>query len=118
MGVKASNTGWLNMDEVLVPESHRLGEEGEGFKIAMSCLDNARYTVAAGAVGLMKYCLESSVSYAKQRQTFGKSIGEHQLVKQLIAQMKQRIDLGELAVRKVGWLKNQGRRNTRETSMA
>ncbi len=118
MGVRASNTGWINMDEVPVPESHRLGEEGEGFKIAMSCLDNARYTVAAGAVGLMKYCLEASISYARQRRTFGQPIGDHQLVKQLIAQMKQRIDLGELAVRKVGWLKNRGARNTRETSMA
>ena len=82
MGVRASNTGWINMDEVPVPETHRLGEEGEGFKIAMSCLDNARYTVAAGAVGLMKYCLEASVSYSRQRRTFGQMIGAHQLVKQ------------------------------------
>ncbi len=118
MGVKASNTGWINMDNVPVPESHRLGEEGEGFKIAMSCLDNARYTVAAGAVGLMKYCLEASIDYAKQRVTFGHPIADHQLVKQMIAQMKQRIDLGELQVRRVGWLKNKGGRNTRETSMA
>lgn len=118
MGVKASNTGWINMDNVPVPESHRLGEEGEGFKIAMSCLDNARYTVAAGAVGLMKYCLKASIDYAKQRVTFGHPIADHQLVKQMIAQMKQRIDLGELQVRRVGWLKNKGERNTRETSMA
>jgi alkylation response protein AidB-like acyl-CoA dehydrogenase len=118
MGVKASNTGWINMDNVPVPESHRLGEEGEGFKIAMSCLDSARYTVAAGAVGLMKYCLEASIDYAKQRVTFGHPIADHQLVKQMIAQMKQRIDLGELQVRRVGWLKNKGERNTRETSMA
>jgi len=118
MGVHASNTGWINMDEVPVPESHRLGEEGEGFKIAMSCLDNARYTVAAGAVGVMKSCLEESVRYARERKTFGKPIAEYQLVQQMIAQMQQRIDLGELMVRKVGWLKNKGVRNTRETSMA
>ena len=118
MGVKASNTGWINMDNVPVPESHRLGEEGEGFKIAMSCLDNARYTVAAGAVGLMKYCLEASVEYAKQRKTFGQPIADHQLVKQMLAQMKQRIELGELQVRRVGWLKNRGERNTQQTSMA
>lgn len=118
MGVRASNTGWINMDNVPVPVSHRLGEEGEGFKIAMSCLDNARYTVAAGAVGLMKYCLEASIEYSKQRKTFGQPIADHQLVKQMLAQMKQRIDLGELQVRRVGWLKNQGVRNTRETSMA
>jgi alkylation response protein AidB-like acyl-CoA dehydrogenase len=118
MGVRASNTGWINMSEVPVPESHRLGQEGEGFKIAMTCLDNARYTVAAGAVGLMKFCLEASVRYAHERKTFGKPIAEYQLVQQMIAHMQQRIDAGELLVRKVGWLKNKGIRNTRETSMA
>jgi alkylation response protein AidB-like acyl-CoA dehydrogenase len=85
MGVRASNTGWINMSEVPVPESHRLGEEGEGFKIAMTCLDNARYTVAAGAVGLMKFCLEASVKYAHDRKTFGRPIAEYQLVQQMIA---------------------------------
>ncbi len=118
MGVHASNTGWINMAEVPVPLSHRLGEEGEGFKIAMSALDNARYTVAAGSVGLMKACLEESVRYAHQRHTFGQPIATYQLVQQMIAQMQQRIELGELMVRKVGWLKNKGVRNTRETSMA
>jgi alkylation response protein AidB-like acyl-CoA dehydrogenase len=118
MGVHASNTGWINMAEVPVPASHRLGEEGEGFKIAMSCLDNARYTVAAGAVGLMKACLEESVRYAHARKTFGKPIAEYQLVQQMIAKMQQKIELGELMVRKVGWLKNRGGRSTRETSMA
>lgn len=118
MGVHASNTGWINMSNVAVPESHRLGEEGEGFKIAMSCLDNARYTVAAGAVGLMKACLQESVKYAHERKTFGQPIAEYQLVQQMIAFMQQRIDAGELLVRKVGWLKNKGLRNTRETSLA
>jgi alkylation response protein AidB-like acyl-CoA dehydrogenase len=118
MGVRASNTGWINMANVAVPESHRLGHEGEGFKVAMSCLDNARFTVAAGAVGLMKYCLEASVKYAHERKTFGQPIAEYQLVQQLIAHMQQRIELGELMVYKAGWLKNKGMRNTRETSMA
>jgi alkylation response protein AidB-like acyl-CoA dehydrogenase len=118
MGVHASNTGWINMADVPVPQAYRLGEEGEGFRIAMSCLDNARYTVAAGAVGLMKACLQESVKYAHERKTFGKPIAEYQLVQQMIAYMQQRIDMGELLVRKVGWLKNKGIRNTRETSMA
>jgi alkylation response protein AidB-like acyl-CoA dehydrogenase len=118
MGVHASNTGWIAMDEVRVPSSHRLGEEGEGFKIAMSALDNARYGVAAGAVGIMKACLEESIRYAKERKTFGKPIAEYQLVQQMLANMAQSIDIGELLVRKAGWLKNQGIRNTRETSMA
>ena len=118
MGVRASDTGWVTMENVAVPESHRLGDEGEGFKIAMSALDNGRYTVAAGAVGLMKSCLQESVRYARNRKTFGKPIAEHQLVQQMIALMQQRIDLGELLVRKVTYLKNRGMRNTRETSMA
>ncbi len=118
MGVHASNTGWIAMDEVRVPASHRLGEEGEGFKIAMSALDNARYGVAAGAVGVMKACLEESIRYAKERKTFGKPIAKYQLVQQMLAEMAQSIDIGELLVWKVGWLKNQGIRNTRETSMA
>ncbi len=118
MGVRASNTGWIALQDAEVPAENLLGEEGEGFKVAMSALDCARYTVAAGAVGVIKACLEESVSYANQRETFGKKIGEHQLVQQLIARMAQARDVAELLVAKVGWLKNQGIRNTRETSMA
>jgi alkylation response protein AidB-like acyl-CoA dehydrogenase len=118
MGVHTSNTGWINLDDAIVPAANLLGEEGEGFKIAMSALDNGRYTVAAGAVGLMRACLEESVRYAQQRETFGKPIGQHQLVQRMIAHMVQRIELAELYVYKVGWLKNQGVRNTRETSLA
>ncbi len=66
----------------------------------------------------MKACLEESVRYAQERKTFGKAIAEHQLVQQMLAQMQQRIDVGELLVRQVGWMKNRGIRNTRETSMA
>jgi len=118
MGVHASNTGWINMADVRVPASHRLGEEGEGFKIAMSALDNARYGVAAGAVGIIKACLDESIAYGRERRTFGKPIVEYQLVQQMLAHMQQSIDAGELLVWKAGWLKNQGLRNTRETSMA
>ena len=101
-----------------MPAAHRLGEEGEGFKIAMSCLDNARFGVAAGAVGIIRACIDQSVNYALQRKTFGKPIAEHQLVQQMIAQMQQDLDIGELLVWKAGTLKNRGERNTRETSMA
>jgi len=118
MGVRASNTGWINMQDVRVPAGHRLGKEGEGFKIAMSCLDNARFGVAAGSVGIIRACIDESVKYALQRKTFGKPIAEHQLVQQMIAQMQQDLDIGELLVWKAGTLKNQGVRNTRETSMA
>ncbi|MBK9124321.1 MAG: acyl-CoA dehydrogenase family protein [Chloroflexi bacterium] len=118
LGVRAGSTGWVAMQDVEVPAANRLGEEGEGFKIAMSCLDNGRYTVAAGATGLIRACLEDSIKYAMERETFGKPIAHHQLVKQKIAFMQQWYDNASLLVWKAGWLKNQGVRNTRETSMA
>jgi alkylation response protein AidB-like acyl-CoA dehydrogenase len=118
LGDWAGDTGWVRMDGVKVPVTSRLGEEGEGFKIAMSALDLGRYVVAAGAVGLMRACLEASVAYAKARLAFGKPIAEQQLVQGMIALMQQRIDAGELLVQKVGWLLNRGQRITREASSA
>ncbi|MCD6520425.1 MAG: acyl-CoA dehydrogenase family protein [Anaerolineae bacterium] len=118
MGVRAGNTGYISLQDVRVPAENLLGQEGEGFKIAMSALDNGRYTVAWGAVGLIRACLEASVRYANERYTFGVPIGQHQLVQQMIAKMAQRLDAGQLLCLKAGWMKNQGLRNTRETSMA
>jgi glutaryl-CoA dehydrogenase (non-decarboxylating) len=118
LGVRAGSTGWVNCQDVRVPLANRIGEEGEGFKIAMSCLDNGRYTVAAGATGLTKACLEASIQYAKERQTFGKPIAERQLVQQKIAWMQQWYDVSRLLYLRAGWCKNDGIRNTRETSMA
>ncbi len=118
LGVRAGSTGWVAMQDVEVPAENRLGEEGEGFKIAMSCLDNGRYTVATGATGLIRACLEESVKYAKQRETFGKPIAEHQLIKQKIAYVQQWYDAALLLCMRVGWMKNQGIRNTREVSLA
>jgi len=118
LGVRAGSTGWVAMQDVEVPVENRLGEEGEGFKIAMAALDNGRYTVASGAVGLIRACLEESIKYALERKTGGKAIAEHQLIKQKIAYMQQWYDAGSLLCYRVGWLKNQGIRNTRETSVA
>ncbi len=118
MGARASNTGWIVLEDTPVPLEHRLGEEGEGFKIAMSALDNGRYTVAAGACGVIRACLEESITYAKQRVAFGRPIAEFQLVQQMIAHMQQRLEIATLLTYRVGWMKNQGMRNTRETSLA
>lgn len=117
LGVRAGSTGWVNCSDVRVPVENRLGEEGEGFKIAMSCLDNGRYTVGSGAVGLIRAALETSVRYANTRKTFGKEIGKHQLVQQKIARMVRDYEYGRLMTLKVGWMKNQGLRNTKETSL-
>ena len=84
----------------------------------MSAIDQGRYTVAAGAVGLAQACLDASVRYAHERQTFGQEIGEHQLVKQMIANMAKGTEIGRLLVWQAGALKNRGLRNTRETSLA
>jgi glutaryl-CoA dehydrogenase (non-decarboxylating) len=118
LGVRAGSTGWLSFDNVHVPLENRIGEEGEGFQIAMSCLDNGRYTVAAGATGLIRACLEASISYAKERQAFGKEISKLQLIQQKIARMVQSYEIARLLYLKVGWMKNKGIRNTQETSLA
>jgi glutaryl-CoA dehydrogenase (non-decarboxylating) len=118
LGIRAGSTGWVRCDEVRVPEGNRIGQEGEGFAIAMSCLDNGRYTVAAGAAGLIRACLAASVSYARERKAFGREIAQHQLIQEKIARMSQQYEIARLLYLRAGWLKNQGRRNTRESSLA
>ena len=118
LGVRAGNTGVLYFTDCEVPAANRVGEEGEGFTIAMSAIDQGRYTVAAGSVGLAEACLEASVKYAHERKAFGDEIGRHQLVKQMLAKMYQGIEAGRLLVFKAGARKNLGERNTRETSLA
>ncbi|KGX86915.1 acyl-CoA dehydrogenase family protein [Pontibacillus litoralis] len=118
LGIRAGNTGELFLEDVPVPVDNRLGEEGDGFKIAMASLDNGRFTVAAGACGLMMACLEASVRYCHERETFGKEIGKHQLVQQMIANMEAGLQMSRLLVYRAGELKNSGKRNTRETSLA
>ena len=118
MGIHAGNTGAIWLDDVEVPVEQRLGEEGEGFRIAMSAIDQGRFTVATGAVGLARACLDASVRYAKERRTFGEEIGRHQLVKQMLATMHQGIEAGRLLCLQAAWRKDRGLRSTRETSLA
>ena len=118
MGVRAGSTGWIAMQDVRIPVDNRIGKEGEGFRIAMSCLDNGRYTVAAGATGLIRASLEASIRYANERQAFGRVIGKLQLIQAKIADMVESYDAARLLYLRAGWMKNQGFRNTRETSIA
>ena len=118
MGIRAGNTGSLTFQDVRVPKENMLGQEGEGFKIAMSALDNGRLSVAGGAVGLSQACLDASVKYANERRTFGKAIGEYQLVQQMIARMVVGVESARLLTYRAAWLKNRGLRCTRETSLA
>jgi len=117
-GILAGDTGYFVMDGVEVPEENMVGRPGEGFKIAMFALDQGRYTVAAGATGLIRACRDASVRYAKARHTFGVEIAQHQLVKQMIAQMESDYQASRLLWLRSGWLKNEGRRNTKETGLA
>jgi glutaryl-CoA dehydrogenase (non-decarboxylating) len=87
-------------------------------EITMSGFDHGRYTVASGATGIIRAALEASVKYAKTRTTFGKPIAEHQLIQEKIARMAQDYEIARLLYLQVGWLKNEGKRPTRETSYA
>ncbi|WP_028784499.1 acyl-CoA dehydrogenase family protein [Thalassobacillus devorans] len=118
LGIRAGNTGELFFEDMKIPAENLLGKEGDGFKIAMSALDNGRFTVAAGACGLIMACLEASVDYCHERKTFGHEIGEHQLVQQMVANMEAGLQMSRLLVYRAGELKNQGKRNTRESSLA
>src|SRR5688500_17664032 len=117
-GILAGNTGFFKMDNVEVPADNLVGQPGEGFKIAMFALDQGRLTVAAGATGLIRACRDASAKYAKERKAFGVEIGSHQLVKEMIAQMESDYQTSRLLWLRAGWLKNRGRRNTRETGLA
>ena len=118
LGVWAGSTGEIFMSDVEVPAENRLGEEGEGFKIAMYALDMGRFTVAAGALGTIRAALDASVTYANQRTTFGKPVGRYQFVQDKIAEMVRGLETSRLLVYKAAWLKNKGVRNTLETSLA
>jgi alkylation response protein AidB-like acyl-CoA dehydrogenase len=118
MGLHGSDTASLALDDVKVPDSAMLGEVGEGFKVAMSALDSGRYSVASGCVGICQGCVDASVAYAKEREQFGKPIASFQLVQAMIADMVVDTEAARGLVWRAGFLKDQGRPSTTETSIA
>jgi butyryl-CoA dehydrogenase len=118
LGLRSSNTGELILEDCRIPKDHMLGKVGEGFKIAMSALDNGRYSVAAGCVGICQGCVDACLRYAKGRKQFGRTIGSFQLVQDLIARMIVDTEAARLLVFRAGHLKNKGVRCTREISIA
>ena len=118
LGLRASDTGELFLDQVRVPDSARLGQVGEGFRIAMSALDNGRYGVASGCVGTAQHALDASVRYAKERIAFGRPIAGFQLVQDMLAQMKVNVEAARLLVYQAGWVKNRGEKSTIPVSIA
>jgi butyryl-CoA dehydrogenase len=118
MGLHASDTASIALEDVEVADDQMLGEVGDGFKVAMSALDSGRYSVAAGCVGICQGCVEESVKYAKEREQFGKPIASFQLVQAMIADMVLKTDASRMLVWRAGFLKDKGRPNTLETSVA
>jgi butyryl-CoA dehydrogenase len=118
LGLRSSDTAEISLDDIELPDEALLGEIGDGFKVAMSSLDNGRYSVAAGCVGICDGCVDASVEYAKERRQFGVPIASFQLVQELIADMIVRRDAARLLVYRAGELKDRGERNTVETSIA
>ena len=118
LGLRASDTGEISLDEVEVGDDALLGEVGDGFKIAMSALDNGRYSVAAGCVGICDGCVDASVSYSKERKQFGVPLARFQLVQEMIADMILKRDASRMLVYRAGLLKDERAPNTMETSVA
>ena len=118
LGLRASNTGEIFLEDCRVPKENVIGEVNKGFKVALGTLDFGRYTVAAGCVGSAQGCIDICKEHAKQRVQFGKPIASFQLVQQMIADMVVECEAGRLLVYRAGHLKNKDVPNTRETSIA
>jgi len=118
LGHRCSPTGTLFLEDVEVPEENRVGPENEGFKVAMTALDRGRLSVAAGAVGVAQACVDAAVRYAREREQFGQLIGTYQMVQQKIAEMRAGVEAARLLLYQCGFLKDQGRRDTLESSIA
>jgi hypothetical protein len=118
MGLRGSDTAAIGLDDVEVSDDQMLGEVGDGFKIAMSSLDSGRFSVAAGCVGICQGCVDASVKYSKEREQFGRPIASFQLVQQMIANMVVDRDAARMLTWRAGYLKDAGKPNTTETSIA
>jgi alkylation response protein AidB-like acyl-CoA dehydrogenase len=118
MGLRGSDTAAISLDDVQAPDSAILGQVGDGFKVAMSALDSGRYSVAAGCVGICQGCLDASVRYSKEREQFGRPIASFQLVQEMITDIALHTDAARMLVWRAAYLKDTGKPNTTETSIA
>ena len=118
MGIRASDTAQINLDGVQVGADSRLGEEGDGFKIAMQTLDGGRIGIAAQALGIGQAALEHAIAYSKDRQQFGRPIGDFQAIQFKIAEMAMRLEAARLLTHRAASLKELGQRHSKESAMA
>lgn len=118
MGIRPSNTTELVLQDVVIPESYRVGREGEGFRIAMNTLDSARPFVGAVSVGIAQAALDYAVKYAKERRQFGQPIASFQMVQGMLADMAMKVETARLMVQKACWMRDQGMEFSKEAAMA
>jgi alkylation response protein AidB-like acyl-CoA dehydrogenase len=118
LGLRAQDTAELFLDGVRVPDSARLGELGEGFKVAMSALDHGRISLGAGCVGIAQGCLDASVAYTKERRQFGRAVASFQLVQELLADIAVETEAARLLVWRAAATADRGERHTVEASYA
>ena len=118
LGLRASDTAELSLDGVEVGDEALLGEIGDGFKVAMSALDSGRFSVASGCVGICQGCVDASVAYSTERHQFDRPLASFQLVQAMIADMVVDTEAARALVWRAGWLKDTGKPNTTETSIA
>lgn len=118
MGIRPSNTCEVILQDVVIPESYRVGREGEGFRIAMNTLDSARPFVGAVSVGIAQAALDCAVKYSKERRQFGQPIASFQMVQAMIADMAMKVETARLMVHKACWMRDQGMEFSKEAAMA
>ena len=118
MGIRASHTAQVHLDDVFVPEENRVGAEGEGFLVAMQTLDASRAMISAGAVGIARAAFEAALQYSQERKQFGRAIAKFQAVSFMLADMATKIEAARLLCWRAAWLLDQGEPNMKESSMA
>lgn len=118
LGTYSAPTGEIILEDCRVPKENLLGKPGDGFKICMWELDNTRLSAATGAVGVAQGCLDAATKYAMEREQFGQKVGQFQMNQEIIGRMAVEIEAARLLVYRAAWQKDQGMRNTLETSMA
>ena len=118
MGHRAADTSEVVFEDVRIPVHYRLGKGFDGFKIAMMTLDDSRAAVSAGAVGIARAAMEVAANYAKERVQFGRPIAQLQTIQNMLADMAMKVDAARLLCWKAAWLRDNGKRNTKESAIA
>lgn len=118
LGLRASDTASIHLDNCRVPLENLLGGEGDGFRIALATLDGGRIGIAGQALGIAQGCLEEALAHAKEREQFGQAIANFQAIQWMLADMATETDAARLMTYRAAWLAQQGKSFTKEAAMA